>query len=206
MPLGSSSAAPVMRPGPRTASQWRLCGTAAAVHKRAICRRRRRPGFSLAIRGGRTVARYRRASIPHRSDGRDCIVRNGASLPFHATAHSSPRPSTAGRRVRLCGRPACPPHGRAVSLSETADPCSAMSSARSRSMAFTSTFPKQRRHFAHHDRVRPERLQSPVPIPRVHLARAITRSTSEISSSTISGMRSGWRGTLPASRPCFMRS
>ena len=36
----------------------------------------------------RTAARCPRASIRRRSAGRDCIARNWASLPFHATAHS----------------------------------------------------------------------------------------------------------------------
>ena len=38
----------------------------------------------------RTVSRYRRASIPHKSAGRGCIGRNSACLPSRATARSSP--------------------------------------------------------------------------------------------------------------------
>src|SRR5690606_24738920 len=40
--------------------------------------------------GGRTGARCRRVSVPHRSGGRDCTGRSEASLPSRAKARSSP--------------------------------------------------------------------------------------------------------------------
>src|SRR5262249_6406437 len=76
----------------------------------------RKAGPCHALRPGaisaQTAARYRQASIPHRSAGRDCTDRNWASPPFRAAARSSPRASTCARPAPSRGTPWWRRHAR----------------------------------------------------------------------------------------------